>query len=491
MVALRDTSRVGDALQSLAGALESLELGPELADLEIERHRLDSIIRSYLIPRALDPTIPLTVVFAGPTGSGKSTLLNSLTGRDLAATGALRPTTTRPLVLASATAAESFERVADIECRVVAGEAPVLSAMALVDTPDIDSAAVEHRAMAEALIDNADVVVFVTSALRYADDVPWQVLRRAVARGTQVINVLNRVGSATSGATIDFKARLRSAGLEGDLVTVPEHHLPAGGSRIPSTAIRSLAKRLAAIVADQQRGSRETFDRVLRAVSRQVTDLIREVEALIDETDSTEAELSIYLADRAASVYMGGLVDGLYVPPPEKDTLWSRRRWRAVNRPDPDQVAAGETTIIDRFMAIVDGDLRRWIVDERTLAGSPGEIIPQVRPIIRSAAEGWIRYVARIGEEIGTPEPWLTRVALMDAATDAEHSVAAHALLGEHAPVLIDRARRELRGRLEVVYDHVGGHVLDRARDGMGPLDVSDVRSALGAVNSTLAPVDA
>lgn len=491
VVALRDTSHVGDALRHLAGALESLDLGSELAHLDSDRNRLAATIRSYLIPRAVDSAMPLTVVFAGPTGSGKSTLINSLTGRDLAATGALRPTTTQPLVLASPAVAGRFENVAGIDCRVATGDAPVLSTMVLIDTPDIDSAALDHRAMAETLIDNADVVVFVTSALRYADDVPWQVLRRALARGTELINVLNRVSSATSGAAIDFTSRLRSAGLDDDLVTVPEHHLPSGGSRIPSTAIRSLAKRLAAVAGDRERHAGATFERVLRALVGQVTDLVREVDALADGTNSLEAEMSIYLADRASRLYMGGLVDGLYVPLPDKDTRRSLRRWRAANRPDPDQVAARESQILGRFVASVEGDLRRWIVDERTLDVSPEEIIPHTRDVIRSAAEGWVRYVARIGEEIDATEPWLTEMALMAAATDGEESGAAEALFGDYAPVLIDRARRELTGRLEVVYEHVGSHLLERARHDMGSLDVSDVRSALGAVNSTLAPVDA
>lgn len=491
MVALRDTSHVGDALQHLAGALENLDLGPALAHLDAERNRLASTLRSYLIPRALDPAKPLTAVFAGPTGSGKSTLINSLTGRDLAATGAVRPTTTRPLVLASSSVADSFDRVGGIDCLVVTGDAPIFSTMALVDTPDIDSTAVEHRAIAETLVDNADVVVFVTSALRYADEVPWQVLRRAVARGAPVINVLNRVGSATSGAAVDFKSRLRTAGLEDDLVTVPEHHLPNGGSRIPSTAIRSLAKRLAAVADDRERHAGAILERVLRSTVGQVTDLAREVDGWAEETDSLEAEISIYLADRASRLYMGGLVDGLYQPPPEKDTRWARRRWRAGNRPEPGQAAAGERQIIDRFVANVEGDLRRWVMDERAIDAHPDEIFPTVRDVIRSAAEGWVRYVARIGEEIGATEPWLTQLALMDAATDGEQSNAAEALFGDYAPVLIDRARRELSGRLEVVYGHVGSHLLERARHERGALDISDVRSALGAVNSTLAPVDA
>jgi energy-coupling factor transporter ATP-binding protein EcfA2 len=491
VVALRDTDRVGDALKGLAGALERLELGPELAHLDAARSGLVATIRSYLIPRAFDPNLPLVVVFAGPTGSGKSTLINSITGRDLAATGALRPTTIRPLVLASPRVADDYADVGGVPCRVVTGDAPVLSGMVLVDTPDIDSTVLEHRASAETLIDNADVVVFVTSALRYADDVPWQMLRRAQARGTDVINVLNRVGSATAGAIVDFGSRLRREGLDDDPVTIPEHHLPERGSRVPSTAIRSLARRLAAIASDRDYHFAATFDRVLQAIVDQTTDLARRIEDVAAEGDSLGSELSLHLADRASQLYMGGIVDGLYESPPEKNSRWAWQRWKMANRREIEEVAAGEQVIIDRFVAIVRGDLRHWIVEVRHFDVSPDEVVPELTPVIRSAAEGWVRFVARIGEETGAAEPWLTEIALIDSATDEVENRMVNALFGAHATVLVDRARRELVRRLEVIYEHAGSRLIEMARREKGSLDVSGLRVALGAVSSTLAPVDA
>lgn len=492
MVALRDTRHFGGALENLAGALEKLDLGPELSHLDPDRKRLASTVRTYLIPRAVDSGAPMTVVFAGPTGSGKSTLINSLTGRDLAEVGALRPTTRHPLVLSAPDQAHRYENIGGVTCEVATGEAPVFATMTLIDTPDIDSTAVEHRAMAETLVDNADVVVFVTSALRYGDDVPWQVLRRAVARGTEVINVLNRVGSATSGAVVDFKARLRSGGLDDDLVTVPEHHLPGDGQRVPTTAVRSLAKRLSAMARDREEHFDVLFDRVLRAITGQVTELAREIGDRAEETDSVEAELSIYLSNRASNLYLGGVADGLYEPIPDRDGRWARRRWKAANRIAKDEIEARKETIADRISAIVHGDLRRWIADERSLgAVSPDDFVPETAPVILSAAEGWIRYVRRMREEIDASESWLAEVVLIDAATDKDPSKAAGALFGDYAPVLVERARRELSGRLAVVYDHAGFLVVELARQRQGTVDDSDLRAAIGAVNTTFAPVDA
>ena len=65
--------------------------------------------------------------------------------------------------------------------------------VALLDAPDIDSVVDANRALAAQLLDAADLWLFVTTAARYADAVPWEFLRRAVARGVGIGLVLNRV----------------------------------------------------------------------------------------------------------------------------------------------------------------------------------------------------------------------------------------------------------------------------------------------------------
>ncbi|MGB8359948.1 MAG: dynamin family protein, partial [Acidimicrobiia bacterium] len=302
VVALRDDRWHITGLESLAKAVESMDIGPGAGGLAADRNRIVATLRTYLLPRFEDPHGPLVVVFAGPTGSGKSTLVNSLVGRDMSETGSLRPTTSEPVIVASQPNAPRFETLTGVECEVVIGSAPILGVMALVDTPDIDSTALDHRRKAEALVDRADVVVFVTSALRYADDVAWQVLRRAVSRGADVIHVLNRATSGTSGAVSDFRSLLRSEGLDDVLVTIPEHHLPTGGQQIPSLAVRSLRRRLAAIAARRDTAARSTRDQVLALALRDTQDLLATVAGLDLEVDALAAELSLDLARRAAGL---------------------------------------------------------------------------------------------------------------------------------------------------------------------------------------------
>lgn len=494
VVALRDLPRLGDDLDRLASALEALALGPDLSDIAVERDRLARSIRSYLIPRAEDPETPLTVVFAGPTGSGKSTLINSLTGVESSVAGPLRPTTTSPVVLTSHDRTEGFDALAGVECEVVAGAAPVLDSMVFVDTPDIDSTSTDHRSVAETLIDNADVVVFVTSALRYADSVPWQVLRRARSRGTDVIPVLNRVESSTRGAVVDFKSRLAGAGLEADVVTVPEHHIAPGSQRVPTLAVQALRRRLATLAGARSTTADRSFDRVLRTTVDQIGQVDDTLAEVSDELEALETQVSLDLTKRVTELDLS--LTGTEVLPllPQDVNVRELRRWRRSARHGV--LSAREVDhVVTAIEKAVSRDIRRWLAKHPTNAipiqPDPNHILAVIMPVVRLAMEGWIDYVRRISREARGRWAGFAESVLVASATNSADPLVADVVLGEDGGDAVGRARRELIGRLEVVYEQVSVLVLDLVRNGVGDLDRTDLRSALGAVSSTLAPVDA
>ncbi|HEX6220729.1 MAG TPA: GTPase [Acidimicrobiia bacterium] len=494
MVALRDLPQLGDDLDRLAGALEALSVPPHPAhaSLDAERRRLARTIRDYLIPRVEDPEAPLMVVFAGPTGSGKSTLINSLTGLELSIAGPIRPTTESPLVLTGERWSAELETVAGVACDVVEGGAAILESMILVDTPDIDSTSTDHRETAETLIDNADVVVFVTSALRYADAVPWQVLRRAESRGTDVIHVLNRVGSETRGAVVDFRSRLFDAGLDDEVVTVPEHRIAPGAQRVPSVAVRSLRRKLAMLGGDRAATADRAFDRVLMATLRQVGRLEGDMTEVADALASFEAQLTLDLTSRAAALDLSG-VGGRLLSAPTGDMTREARRWRRAERRGG-LTSAEVDDVVGAIETLAIRDLRHWLAGRPTDAPNrpePRLVLPVIVPVIRLAMEGWIDYVSRIARDEGGRRPGLAEVVLVVSATDSEKSGVAHAFFGERAHDVVGRARRELIGRLEVVYEQVGALVTELIETRDGEPDLSGLRAALGAVTSALAPVDA
>lgn len=492
VVALRQNRHLSDALIGLADALDALALRPQLTGLISDRDRLAGMIRSYLVPRSLDRPHPMTVVFAGPTGSGKSTLVNSLVKRDMSRAGVVRPTTSAPVALVGERWAGSFDEVGGVRCEIVTGRAPILDAMVLVDTPDIDSTVVEHHEIAERLVDNADVVVFVTSSLRYADAVPWKILRRAQERGTHVIHVLNRVGSAASGSLVDFKSRLRAAGMDESLITVPEHLMPEAGQRVPPAAVRSLARRLAAVATERDVFSREAFERVTDSVITQVTVLAREVDAIAQEHETIEPEMYVYLVDRARSLDLGPVGEDIVGDPPDLPGRLAHRRWRRSHRLKHQDVDRMESRSVAGLRAIVHGDLRHWMADEGDPEfPRPGVMLSSLARIVDTVGIGWILYARRMAEELDGPDLWLAEAVLIQAAARDEVTRAATLLFGEEAPTIVERARRELVGRLEVVYTQFADQMLEFLASSGGDLSVDDLRAALGAVNASFAAVHA
>ena len=165
----------------------------------------------YILPRLRDVDAPLLAVVGGSTGSGKSTLVNRLVGRPVTTPGVLRPTTRHPVLVHNPADTEWFasDRILPRLPRITGGTAlggtvdvfglrlvavdAVPAGIGLLDAPDLDSVSHTNREMAGLLMAAADLWIFVTTASRYADAVPWAALRAAVDRNAAVVVVLNRV----------------------------------------------------------------------------------------------------------------------------------------------------------------------------------------------------------------------------------------------------------------------------------------------------------
>lgn len=236
---------------SVAGADESRALAARMVD------QLDD----HLLPRVRQLGAPLLAVVGGSTGAGKSTLVNSLVGAPVSASGVIRPTTRAPVLihhpdeqvwftgdrilprLARATGASD-----DWALRLVAHPG-ISRGLALVDAPDIDSVVVENRRMGEELLGAADLWVFVTTAARYADAVPWDLLTEAARRRAVVVVVLNRVEPAARDAvTAHLEQMVAEHDLEAQVAVVLEAQVDDG--LLPASAVAELDGWLRAIVSD-------------------------------------------------------------------------------------------------------------------------------------------------------------------------------------------------------------------------------------------------
>ena len=189
-----------DAVRGLRDKLAKTRLElevPGAAEARSARNDLVAQADDYLLPRLSQMEAPVLMVVGGSTGAGKSTLVNSLVGSVVSPAGVLRPTTRAPVLACHPDDLHWFEgdRILPHVPRATGGpgapgtlqlvtQATLPSGLALLDSPDIDSVLAENRALANQLLTAADGWLFVTTALRYADAVPWEFLRAARDRGT-------------------------------------------------------------------------------------------------------------------------------------------------------------------------------------------------------------------------------------------------------------------------------------------------------------------
>lgn len=301
---------ISDALRDLGSALRRrVETAPG-TDQAAGAERLRRHVDDYLRPRARDAGAPLVVVLLGSTGSGKSSLFNALAGRDVSPSGVLRPTTRRPVALAHPDDAggELLPGLSQRDALELVVDPVIGRGLVLVDAPDFDSVELANRALAVELLEAADLVVFVTTATRYADQVPWAILERARERGVPLLAVLNRLPAESDDAAAvaaDYAAmlqqgRLDQSGAFGTLEVVPvaEGALEPGRDALATVAVTPIRDALARLTAD------ETARRALarRSLAAALEGLPAAVEEVAREVDQERAA-AMALLDVAERAY--------------------------------------------------------------------------------------------------------------------------------------------------------------------------------------------
>ncbi|SEP13369.1 ABC transporter [Trujillonella endophytica] len=286
-----------DALREVRDRVATAPLGLATAGRDEARRAARAVvdqIDDYLLPRLRDLDAPLLTVVGGSTGAGKSTLVNSLVGAPVTASGVLRPTTRSPVLVCSPADAAAFagDRVLPGLARVTGGPGgpgtlelvahpAVPAGLALLDAPDVDSVVTANRDLAAQLLGAADLWVFVTTAARYADAVPWDVLRTAQERGTALAIVLDRVPpEAVAEVATDLSGMLGRAGLAAARLFVVEERAPSGGL-LSEEQVAPLRDWLHALAADREQRAavvRQTLTGALASLEERVARIAAAVE---------------------------------------------------------------------------------------------------------------------------------------------------------------------------------------------------------------------
>jgi hypothetical protein len=282
------TSAMVSALTRMREALAGVSFPLDLPDADqhrtVRREMVDQL-ENYVLPRLAQIEAPLLTVVGGSTGAGKSTLVNSLVGRRVTQPGVLRPTTRSPVLVHNPADVAWFDQLRILPglartsratgdpgaLQLVAADT-VPEGLAILDAPDIDSVEERNRTLAAELLAAADLWLFVTSAARYADQVPWGFLKAAAERSTAVAIVLDRTAPEAVAEVSGHLARmLTDRGLrDSPLFTVTEGAVSDDGLLGPEQ-VAEIRTWLVALAADANARAgvvKQTLDGAVRSLSR-------------------------------------------------------------------------------------------------------------------------------------------------------------------------------------------------------------------------------
>lgn len=317
------------ALVRLRGALQAAELPFDVEgidDLRATRRQMIDQLEDYVIPRVMTIEAPLVAVVGGSTGAGKSTLVNSLVGERVTTPGVLRPTTRSAVLVHHPDDAQWFgqdrllpdlrrveEATDDPTALQLVASDRMPQGLALVDAPDVDSVDQRNRELAAQLLAAADLWLFVTSAARYADQVPWQHLRQAADRATAVAVILDRTpAEAVETVSTHLGRMLASRGLKDSPIFVVHEGPIDDEGLLPSGHVADVRGWIDSLAADS--GGRalvvkQTLDGAIRSMTHHTYPLVEALGAQQRVAAALrDAVVEGYAADREDTA--AGLVDG-------------------------------------------------------------------------------------------------------------------------------------------------------------------------------------
>src|SRR3954452_20781644 len=386
------SAAVAEPLSRLRDDLRAVRLELDVPGADEARRVRDDLVAQvddYLLPRLAQMEAPALIVVGGSTGAGKSTLVNSLVGSVVSAAGVLRPTTRSPVLASHPDDVRWFEddRILPSLARTTGAAgadggraslqlvpaASLTPGLALLDSPDIDSVLAENRALANQLLAAADAWLFVTTAARYADAVPWEFLRAARDRGTAVSVVLNRVPEdAGREVPAHLRQMLRDEDLgDSDLLVVPEIRLADG--LLPADALAPVRAWLDDLAADAQaraslvrrtlRGALSSLPGRAAAVERAAVEQLSAAGELQSEVDAayTSALREVEGALRSGSLLRGEVLARWHEVVGTGDVMraletrvgWVRDRLRSVMTGAPPSDAELRASVENRVEAVV------------------------------------------------------------------------------------------------------------------------------------------
>ncbi|MFC7906289.1 YfjP family GTPase [Streptomyces nigra] len=354
------------------------------------------------------------VAIAGATGSGKSQLFNALAGVTISETGVRRPTTSSPLACSWSDGAAGLIDRLGIPPRLRrrpaqnAASDGQLRGLVLVDLPDHDSAAVQHREQVDRVLGLVDAVIWVVDPEKYADAILHERYLRPMAGHAEIMFVvLNQVDRLPGEATDQVLDDLRRL-LDEDGIALGEHGEPGAVvlalSALTGEGVGDLREALGQFVAERGAAARRIAADVDAAGWR-----LRPVYAASRRTGLTEEardEFSARLADAIGATAAGEAAERAWLRNANRacGTPWLRLwRWyqdrgeSTTGRLSPRVQADEEATARQRVEQAV------RTVAEQASAGLPTPWAQAVREAAVKGAQGLPEALDDLGARAGLP----------------------------------------------------------------------------------------
>jgi GTP-binding protein EngB required for normal cell division len=331
------------------------------------------------------------VALAGATGSGKSSLFNVLAGADVSPVGVRRPTTAlahacvwgleggAPLVdWLGVPRRQTFWQESDL----TAGGQQDLQGLVLLDLPDHDSTAVDHRREVDRLVDLVDLLVWVVDPQKYADAVLHErYLRRLAGHAGVTLVVLNQTDTlnpfAAAACADDLRHLLDEDGL--------------GRTKLLTTSAKTGVglDTLRAALAEAVRVRRARNDRLVADVEAVAEALSEDVAQQTPESPGKAARAQLIDALAASA--------GVPVIAAAVEQSWRMRSAGAVGWPP--------TRWVHRLRPNTLRRLHLGSGDRRVVRSMVRSSVPEATPVQKAQVETAVRRVVEAAGE-GLPPVW-------------------------------------------------------------------------------------
>ncbi len=209
--------------------LSEEEAKARIVEAQTLLQKIDSIESDFLMMGML-----------GGTGVGKSTLMNGLAGAEIASTSHRRPHTDQVLIYRHAQAHPlPLLHLTDVPWREIQHEGSGAEKIVLCDLPDFDSLMGDHRETVIRFLEQLDLLIWVTSPEKYADQRFYEFLKEVPKARTNFWFVLNKADLFFEGVSL----RVGYESMEGAAKRFHEH-IHANGIDAPVVFVLSAGDAL-------------------------------------------------------------------------------------------------------------------------------------------------------------------------------------------------------------------------------------------------------